>query len=132
MFDDKIATKCCNKFLEYNTLLKVKVSFIALCRKCCYVAFFNVPFQRWISRLLLLGFPMGGGGGTGSLEIFRVVMCRWDTGTPSLYSWFSWILEIFWNKVWRAIKTFNKYAIDMHNWLISKENDEVLKCSFVS
>ena len=29
VFDDKIATKCCNKFLEYNTLLKVKVSFIA-------------------------------------------------------------------------------------------------------
>ena len=35
VFDNKIATKCCNKFLEYNTLLKVKVFFIAECQKCC-------------------------------------------------------------------------------------------------
>ena len=27
-FDDKIATKCFNKFLESNTLLKVKMFFI--------------------------------------------------------------------------------------------------------
>ena len=24
--------------------------------------------------------------------VIRVVLCRWDTGTPSLYAWFSWIL----------------------------------------
>ena len=36
-----------------------------------------------VAPLLFLGFPHE--------EIFRVVICRWDTGTPSLYSWFSWI-----------------------------------------
>ena len=24
--------------------------------------------------------------------VIRMVLCRWDTGTPSLYAWFSWIL----------------------------------------
>ena len=37
--------------------------------------------------------------------------------------------EIFWNKVLRIIKTVNKHY--RHNWLISKENDEVWKCSFI-
>ena len=87
VFDNKIATKCCNKFLEYNTLLKVKVFFIAECQKCCYVAFFNVPFQRWTFRLLLFGFPMGRrgkGGGGGREELFRnfsggnVPLGHWD------------------------------------------------------
>ena len=73
-----------------------------------------------------LGFPWegGGGGGRGREEFFRNFsggMCRWDTGTPSLYSWFSWILEIFWNKVWRAIETLNKYAIDMITGLYLKK-----------
>ena len=38
------------------------------------------------TKLLLYsfwGFPMG--------KFCPVVMCRWDTGTPSLHSWFSWI-----------------------------------------
>ena len=37
---------------------------------------------------------MGRGGG-GFFRNFRVVMCRWDTGTPSLYFWFSWILLLY-------------------------------------
>ena len=37
----------------------------------------------------------GRGGGEGFFRNFRVVMCRCDTGTPSLYFWFSWILLLY-------------------------------------
>ena len=34
-------------------------------------------------------------GGGGFFRNFRVVMCRCNTGTPSLYFWFSWILLLY-------------------------------------
>ena len=39
-----------------------------------------------------------GGGGGGVFRNFRVIMCRWDTGTPSLYFWFSWMF-LFYTKL---------------------------------
>ena len=36
-----------------------------------------------------------GRGREGFFRNFRVVMCGCDTGTPSLYFWFSWILLLY-------------------------------------
>ena len=69
----------------------------------------NQPsIQNQVSMLTVKGssFSQGqeeGGGGGGVFRNFRVAMCRWNTGTRSLYFCFSWILLPFQTKLPKSL-----------------------------
>ena len=79
--------------------------------------------QNQVSMLTVKGSSFSQGqeeGGGGVFRNFRVAMCRWNTGTPSLYFWVSWILLLYQTKLPKSLPipflaAWELFSIKRHN-----------------